>query len=165
LVTQPQILLFDEPLSNLDAKLREYVRLEIRELQKRLKITSIYVTHDQAKSLVISNRIVVMNQGKIEQIADAFSIYRYPRNRFVVNFIGLANIFGGEILSQTEDGIYLRTAVGDIIIKTEQQTLKKKLTVNWRPEDMVVYKEGIENKFNGEITQSIFMGNLTDLFE
>ena len=79
-VTRPRILLFDEPLSNLDAKLRERVRVEIRQLQRRLGITSILVTHDQAEALNISDRIVVMNQGRVEQVGDPFSIYRYPSN-------------------------------------------------------------------------------------
>ena len=80
IVTRPDILLFDEPLSNLDAKLREKVRIEIRDLQRRLGITSIYVTHDQAEALVISDRIVVMNRGRIEQIGDPDTIYRAPDN-------------------------------------------------------------------------------------
>ena len=111
-VTHPRILLFDEPLSNLDAKLREHVRVEIRELQKRLQITSIYVTHDQAEALVISDRIIVMNQGKVEQIADPFGIYRHPKNEFVANFIGLANIFEGTIIDKKADMITLNTNFG-----------------------------------------------------
>ena len=80
IVIEPDVLLFDEPLSNLDAKLREYVRVEIRNLQKRLGITSIYVTHDQAEALVISDRVVVMNRGRIEQVGDPFDVYRNPHN-------------------------------------------------------------------------------------
>src|SRR6188508_840651 len=86
IVTQPDILLFDEPLSNLDAKLREKVRLEIRELQRRLGITTLYVTHDQAEALAISDRIVVMNGGRIEQVGDPSFIYRSPRTSFVADF-------------------------------------------------------------------------------
>ncbi len=81
IVTRPDILLFDEPLSNLDAKLRETVRIEIRELQRRLGITTLYVTHDQAEALAISDRIVVMNEGRIEQVGDPDSIYRSPRQQ------------------------------------------------------------------------------------
>src|SRR6185312_12921256 len=98
IVTRPDILLFDEPLSNLDAKLREKVRVEIRELQRRLRITSIYVTHDQAEALVVSDRIVVMNRGRIEQIGDPDTIYRAPDNAFVADFIGLTNIIEGMLL-------------------------------------------------------------------
>ena len=98
IVTRPDILLFDEPLSNLDAKLREKVRLEIRELQRRLGITTLYVTHDQAEALAISDRIVVMNGGRIEQIGDPASIYRSPRSAFVADFLGAANIVEGQRL-------------------------------------------------------------------
>ena len=92
IVTRPDILLFDEPLSNLDAKLREKVRIEIRDLQRRLGITTLYVTHDQAEALAISDRIVVMNGGRIEQVGDPASIYRSPRSSFVADFLGAANI-------------------------------------------------------------------------
>jgi ABC-type Fe3+/spermidine/putrescine transport system ATPase subunit len=97
IVTRPDILLFDEPLSNLDAKLRERVRIEIRDLQKRLGITSIYVTHDQDEALVMSDRIVVMNKGRIEQIGEPGSIYRRPKTAFVADFLGLANIVDGTL--------------------------------------------------------------------
>jgi len=163
-VTQPRILLFDEPLSNLDAKLREHVRVEIRELQKRLKITSIYVTHDQAEALVISDRIVVMNQGRVEQITDPFTIYRYPKNEFVANFIGLANIFEGKVISRDQERITLDTELGQFILKTQREIEDDRILVSWRPEDMVLAKEGMNNIVRGKIAQAIFMGNLTDLF-
>lgn len=163
-VTQPKILLFDEPLSNLDAKLREHVRVEIRELQKRLKITSIYVTHDQAEALVISDRIVVMHRGRIEQIADPFTIYRYPKNEFVANFIGLANIFEGKVISKDADMITLATDCGQFILRTQQEVEHERILVSWRPEDMVLAREGMNNIVRGKILQAIFMGNLTDLF-
>ncbi len=91
LVMEPRILLFDEPLSNLDAKLRVQMRSEIHRLQRRLGITSIYVTHDQVEAMALSDRIVVMNKGRIEQIGTPEAIYRYPATRFVADFIGRAN--------------------------------------------------------------------------
>lgn len=91
LVMEPSVLLFDEPLSNLDAKLRVQMRSEIRRLQRRLDITSVYVTHDQIEAMALSDRIVVMNDGKIEQIGTPKEIYRYPNTRFVADFIGRAN--------------------------------------------------------------------------
>jgi iron(III) transport system ATP-binding protein len=91
LVVEPRVLLFDEPLSNLDAKLRVQMRSEIRNLQRRLNITSVYVTHDQTEAMALSDRIVVMNQGQIEQMGSPEEIYRYPRSRFVADFIGRAN--------------------------------------------------------------------------
>lgn len=92
LVMEPKIILFDEPLSNLDAKLRVFMREEIRSLQKRLGLTAIYVTHDQEEAMAISDRVVVINQGKIEQNDRADVIYHRPRNEFVANFIGSANL-------------------------------------------------------------------------
>lgn len=91
LVMEPRILLFDEPLSNLDAKLRVQMRSEIHRLQRRLGITSIYVTHDQIEAMALSDRIVVMNKGKIEQIGTPEEIYHFPKTRFVADFIGRAN--------------------------------------------------------------------------
>lgn len=91
LVMEPNILLFDEPLSNLDAKLRVQMRSEIHRLQRRLNITSIYVTHDQDEAMSLSDRIVVMNAGRIEQMGKPEEIYRYPTTRFVADFIGRAN--------------------------------------------------------------------------
>jgi iron(III) transport system ATP-binding protein len=91
LVMQPRILLFDEPLSNLDAKLRVQMRSEIHALQRRLHITSIYVTHDQTEAMALSDRIVVMNRGRIEQVGTPPEIYRCPSTRFVADFIGRAN--------------------------------------------------------------------------
>jgi iron(III) transport system ATP-binding protein len=91
LVMEPKVLLMDEPLSNLDAKLREQMRAEIRRIQQRLGITSVYVTHDQIEAMTLSDRIVVMNRGQIEQIGSPTEIYRRPRTRFVADFIGRAN--------------------------------------------------------------------------
>ena len=88
----PEVLLFDEPLSNLDAKLRAEMRVELRELQRRLGITSLYVTHDQEEALAISDRVIVMNGGRIEQIGTPEDIYRRPRSRFVADFVGSANV-------------------------------------------------------------------------
>jgi len=163
-VTQPRILLFDEPLSNLDAKLRERVRVEIRELQRRLKITSIYVTHDQAEALVISDRIVVMNRGRIEQVADPFTIYRYPATRFVADFIGLANIVEGSVVSRKGRELLVSTSFGELVMEVDPVPETRELLFSWRPEDTVPYQEGKKNRLEGRIIQSIFMGNLTDLF-
>jgi iron(III) transport system ATP-binding protein len=91
LVMEPKVLLMDEPLSNLDAKLREQMRTEIRRIQQRLGITSVYVTHDQVEAMTLSDQVVVMNQGKIEQAGPPAEVYRRPRTRFVADFIGRAN--------------------------------------------------------------------------
>lgn len=163
-VTRPRILLFDEPLSNLDAKLRESVRVEIRTLQRRLKITSIFVTHDQSEALNISDRIVVMNNGRIEQVGDPFDIYRFPKTRFVADFIGLANIVEATVISATGSACVLDTVFGRLVVATNGPVDKDKVLLSWRPEDTVRFQEGMPNRLDGVIHHSIFMGNLTDLF-
>ena len=91
LVMEPEVMLLDEPLSNLDAKLREEMRFEINELQRKLGITIVYVTHDQSEAMAMSDRIVVMGNGRIHQIGSPWEIYKKPANAFVAEFIGLAN--------------------------------------------------------------------------
>ncbi len=95
---QPKLLLFDEPLSNLDAKLREQMRVEIRDLQQRLGITSVYVTHDQIEAMAMSDVVVVMNAGRVEQVGSPREIYARPVSRFVADFIGDANFLPGVLL-------------------------------------------------------------------
>jgi iron(III) transport system ATP-binding protein len=92
IVNRPSVLLFDEPLSNLDAKLREQMRVEIRRIQQTFKITSVYVTHDQAEAMTVSDRIVVMSKGRMMQVGSPFEIYSRPANRFVADFIGRVNL-------------------------------------------------------------------------
>ncbi|MBW7881790.1 MAG: ABC transporter ATP-binding protein [Caldilineaceae bacterium] len=104
LVMEPKVLLFDEPLSNLDAKLRVQMRTEIRRIQKELGITSVYVTHDQDEAMVLSDEIVVMHKGKVQQVGTAVAIYRHPHNRFVADFIGRANFLPVTIQERTNTG-------------------------------------------------------------
>ena len=99
LATKPSLLLLDEPLSNLDASLRQEMRFELRALQKRIGITTLYVTHDQDEALVLADRVVVMNKGKIEQVGTPEEVYRTPASRFVGNFIGTANLLEGTIIN------------------------------------------------------------------
>jgi iron(III) transport system ATP-binding protein len=117
LVGNPKVLLLDEPLSNLDAKLREELRFEIKSLVRRMGITSVYVTHDQAEAMVISDRIVVMQSGHVVQIGTAQEIYAKPANRFVADFIGTMNFMPGEIVEVRPDAneAYVRTQFSDKI--------------------------------------------------
>jgi iron(III) transport system ATP-binding protein len=119
-VFSPSVLLFDEPLSNLDAKLRAEMRIELRELQHRVGITSVYVTHDLEEALAISDRIVVMRDGEIAQIGSPFEIYNYPRNAFVADFVGSANLIRGRHRPECgRDGlIALETAGGTLVYGT-----------------------------------------------
>jgi ABC-type Fe3+/spermidine/putrescine transport system ATPase subunit len=159
IVTRPDILLFDEPLSNLDAKLRERVRIEIRELQKRLGITSIYVTHDQDEALVMSDRIVVMNKGRIEQIGQPGSIYRRPKTAFVADFLGLANIVDGALAA----GGRVNTPIGALQIADAAGIDTHQVKICWRPEDMKLSTGGQENRIIGTARNVIFRGNVTEV--
>jgi iron(III) transport system ATP-binding protein len=164
IVTQPDILLCDEPLSNLDAKLRERLRIEIRELQRRLGITTIYVTHDQAEALVISDRIVVMNAGRIEQTGDPTTIYRQPATSFTAEFIGQVNLVEGTLVAAGPDGSEVDTPIGRLKVISQPGGEQRHVLIVWRPEDLVPYREGMANRIEATVTQAIFMGNLTDLF-
>ena len=110
IVIEPSVLLFDEPLSNLDAKLREYMRDELRKLQKRLGITSLYVTHDQSEAMAISDRVVIMKEGRIRQVGTPREIYAFPQSRFVADFMGKANFLEVEVLGI--DGESARIDIG-----------------------------------------------------
>ena len=109
MIVEPKVMLFDEPLSNLDAKLREKTRVEIRNLLKKMNVTAIYVTHDQEEALTISDRIAVMNKGRIEQITEPSSLYTRPATRFIAGFVGHANIVEGSVtVSYTHLDVYKR---------------------------------------------------------
>src|SRR5690349_22894631 len=116
-VFSPQVLLFDEPLSNLDAKLRADMRIELRELQHRLGVTSVYVTHDLEEALAMSDHIVVMRDGSIEQIGSPSDIYNLPRNAFVADFVGSANLVRGKNRTDLamDDLVALETPAGHIV--------------------------------------------------
>lgn len=113
----PNVLLFDEPLSNLDAKLRTEMRVELRELQRRLDITSLYVTHDQEEALAISDRVIVMNHGRIEQIGPPETIYNRPRSLFVADFVGAANLIPGRVMGTDASGLTMFEAAGGLLLE------------------------------------------------
>ena len=169
IVVQPNILLFDEPLSNLDAKLREKVRVEIREVQQKLGITAVYVTHDQAEALAISDVIISMNHGVIQQIASPREIYDNPNKRFVADFIGNANHLKGT-LSKVEGSTAEVSSDFGILKSTDMVEGVKGPEVDlcWRPEDMLLIgkdetPEGA-NVIEGTVHHSVYMGNMLDIF-
>jgi iron(III) transport system ATP-binding protein len=123
LVMEPKVLLFDEPLSNLDAKLREQMRAEIRRIQQTLGITSVYVTHDQAEAMTLSDRIVVMNKGRIAQIGTAQQIYRRPANAFVADFIGKANFLSAQVVGVVPGRIDLNVLGRQLSIQPPDEVL------------------------------------------
>jgi ABC-type Fe3+/spermidine/putrescine transport system ATPase subunit len=138
LVLEPEVLLLDEPLSNLDAKLRVRVREDIREIQQRVGITTVFVTHDQDEALSISDRIAVLNSGNVEQYADAQALYSHPTTRFVADFIGTMNVFAA-----IPQGDRIRLADGSTVPCTEPTAkLDAEAEVCVRPEDVRLAKEG-----------------------
>ncbi len=156
LVMEPGVLLFDEPLSNLDAKLRVHMRDEIRKLQKEVGITSLYVTHDQSEAMGLSDKIVVMKDGKIEQIGSPQEIYQKPKNGFVANFIGKANIISGVIDSYCGDNRYAISIQGKPyrVTSSREHTIGEIVEVVVRPENILVEKQD----YKVTISKSIFMG-------
>ena len=165
---RPGIILFDEPLSNLDAKLREQVRFEIKALQAEHGFTSVYVTHDQSEALAMSDRIVVLNGGRIEQIGAPDDIYSRPVSRFVADFIGAANIHRGRILGRDGARRYqVETDLGNLWVVSPSEPRSDDVYLCWRPEDAELVGDsqaGLENVFAMKIATQAFQGNVTDVF-
>lgn len=165
MITRPDVILFDEPLSNLDAKLRESVRFEIKELQRLYQLTSIYVTHDQAEALAMSDKIVVLNAGNVEQIGQPEEIYYRPANRFVADFIGAANIDTAQVTPAEQPGYYrVRCALGEFYVFSDRPPRAEHCYICWRPEDAqyVGQPQAGDNHFTLTLDKMAFMGNLTE---
>ncbi len=161
LIMEPKVLLLDEPLSNLDAKLRISTRLEIRKLQQRIGITSVYVTHDQEEAMTLSDRVVIMNEGKIQQIGTPQEIYAYPNNYFVADFIGNANFLTGKvhkILTSKEVEIEVKGYIFKIALHNLSFKEGEKILLLVRPE-AVELKQKIPQSITGIIQQIIYLGS------
>ncbi|MBD3823716.1 MAG: spermidine/putrescine ABC transporter ATP-binding protein PotA [Epsilonproteobacteria bacterium] len=165
-VNRPLILLLDESLSALDYKLRKEMQIELKMLQRRLGITFLFVTHDQEEALSMSDRIVVMNRGKIEQIGTPKEIYEEPKNLFVAEFIGEANRFGATLLSLQDGRATLQYASKTFSLRC-QKALTPECTILIRPEDFRVEKSladvKSENYFTGVLENIIYKGTTIDL--
>ncbi|HUL92188.1 MAG TPA: ABC transporter ATP-binding protein [Burkholderiales bacterium] len=161
LVMEPQLLLLDEPLSNLDAKLRELMRFELKRLQRELRITTVYVTHDQSEALALSHSIAVMNEGRIQQIGPPRDIYEKPRSRFVADFVGTTNFIDGEVLA----GGRVRSAIGEIEIAPGEELREgERVLLSVRPEDVDLAEarpEGV-NVWQARVDQKVFLGDFVD---
>jgi len=167
LAIEPRVLLMDEPLSNLDAKLRERVRFEIKDLQRRLKITTVYVTHDQTETFVLADRMVIMNQGKVIQIGTPQEIYHHPKTAFVIDFLGRSNFLEGKVsqMDPSKDLIEITTPIG-VVKASYNSRFKEKDSVlmSIRPEFIRIFQfpgeaEGFQNIFEGQVSHTIFMGS------
>jgi iron(III) transport system ATP-binding protein len=169
IVSRPRLLLFDEPLSNLDLKLREQMRVELKRIQHEVGITSIYVTHDQAEALVMSDEIIVMSKGRIQQKGGPREIYARPVNAYVSNFIGAANLLKGRVVNVTAPGR------GEVEIAASGRTVQlpcllgagmaagADAVISVRPENVEATRQnGGGLRLEGEVIQAIFLGNSVD---
>jgi len=167
LVIDPTVLLLDEPLSNLDLKLRETMRLEITEVQRRTGVTTILVTHDQGEALVMSDRIAVMNGGRIEQIATAQEIYECPATRFVAEFIGSMNAIPALCVVAEVDGrCSVEIESGTAIVRAPQKVRSgERILLAFRPERSRVRAIGRDGDVNalGTVVQHIYLGTRTEI--
>lgn len=166
IVLQPSVLLLDEPLSNLDFKLREQMRFELKEIQRKLGVTFIYVTHDQTEAIVISDKVIVMKQGKIEQMATPQDLYLKPKSQFVADFIGVTNFLTGKTseksgeeelyMLETEDGLTACFAANS------HRKVGQKDVLSIRPHFIQIEKDkpaGKVNIWKGTIMKKVFLGD------
>ena len=158
IVLKPKVLLFDEPLSNLDAKLRRQVREDIREIQQKLGVTTIYVTHDQEEALAISDKVIVMNKAVIAQEGSPKDLYNFPKNKFVANFIGDANDVSAEIINKQSNTYELKLAEMSVKIENNQD-LKDKVTLALRPEKIKIKRDNNNNCIHATIKNASFVGS------
>ena len=166
IVCEPKVLLLDEPLSALDAKLRGQMRLELKHLQKRLGITFIFVTHDQEEALTMSDRVAVMSAGRVEQIGTVNEIYYQPATRFVATFIGETNIVEAEVMRRDNGLASCRLEGGlELSVKDSPQCASGKILLSLRPEKIRLMRRnpGGPNVFPGRICVEIFKGAVDDL--
>ncbi|RPJ44133.1 MAG: ABC transporter ATP-binding protein [Chloroflexi bacterium] len=161
LVMEPKVLLMDEPLSNLDAKLRESMRTEIRRIQRRLGITSVYVTHDQVEAMTLSDQVVVMNNGLIEQVGTPVEVYRTPCTRFVADFIGRANFIDAAVVDSHNGDLLVSVfdQVLNLSMVKERYPAGSRLILIARPEMLLV---GDQGDLPGIVRRAAYLGNLFD---
>jgi iron(III) transport system ATP-binding protein len=166
LVMEPSLLLLDEPLSNLDAKLREDMRFELKRLQRELGITCVYVTHDQTEALAMSNQVAVMRDGKVEQVGKPRDIYESPKTRFVADFIGTSNFIEGVVEEKRGAGYLVRTEQGQLEVPSEfQHAAGDAVVVSARPEHIALTTDrngGGPNEWSGRVGARAFLGEVVD---
>jgi ABC-type Fe3+/spermidine/putrescine transport system ATPase subunit len=165
LAIEPKMLLLDEPLSALDKKLREEMQVELRQIQKKVGITTLFVTHDQEEALALADTIVVMADGAIRQIGSPSEIYLRPADTFVANFIGQSNIFQAEILEKKQGELVVRIDSGETVRLKSGETAPKgqRVIFSIRPERFQIIRRGEAtpgaNTFAGKVSHAIFLGS------
>jgi iron(III) transport system ATP-binding protein len=170
LVYEPDVLLLDEPLSNLDAALREEMRLELKELQTETGITTIFVTHDQMEAMVMSDVIVVMNNGRIEQMGSPRDIYQQPSNQFVAGFVGISNFLEGTVAGSINGDGLTPIKIGNqtLLCKSTGHAMDASVLLSIRPEDWVATvaapKEPAANTLKCEVEKSVYMGGVLEIW-
>ncbi len=166
IITEPRVLLFDEPLSNLDAKLREQMRGEVRKLQRRLAITSVYVTHDQSEAMALSDRIVVMDAGRVQQVGAPLEIYARPANRFVADFLGRVNFLEGEVTDIQPDRVRILVHGRSLDIPAPRSDLRvgESASLLVRPETIRLTQAsaGVSGAFVGTIRRAVYLGSTAE---
>jgi len=162
LVMEPKVLLFDEPLSNLDAKLREQMRAEIRRIQQTLGITSVYVTHDQAEAMALSDRIVVMHQGHMVQVGTAYEVYRCPANAFVADFIGKANLLPAHVVGVSPGRLDLEVLGRPLSIPPSAgaHRIGEHAMLLARPEAILLERNG--DGYPGRVRRTAYLGPIVE---
>jgi spermidine/putrescine transport system ATP-binding protein len=167
LVTHPPLLLLDEPLAALDAKLREEMQMELITLQKEVGITFVYVTHDQTEALALSHRIAVMNKGRVEQIDEPSRLYGFPRSRFVADFIGHCNVFSGKVTANQDGVVGINVDGLGRVLAAAASTCKPgdEAALALRPEKIRIRRteapDGMDNQFSGTVQGMLYMGDVT----
>jgi iron(III) transport system ATP-binding protein len=168
LSVEPACLLLDEPLSNLDAKLRHEMRTEIRDICKRSGTTTIYVTHDQKEALSVADRIAVMRAGKVVQVGRPGDLYYQPVNSFVADFIGHTNLLPGTVISRNHESVRVETPAGAFTARTDQRDLPDRVTLSIRPEQMRIRRPpgtatpDRKNSMVGRTVETTFLGEASE---
>lgn len=167
LVVRPDILLLDEPLSNLDAKLRERMRSELKELQQRTGITFVYVTHDQAEALALSDQIAVMNLGRVQQYGTPFEVYAHPANRMVADFMGLVNLAPGTVRERSGSGgrVEIAPELTVAVDALDGFSVGEAVEVAIRPENIGLASAlGLPPTQVAKISNHVFLGNINEYY-
>lgn len=168
IVADASVILFDEPLSNVDAKVRERLRLELLEMQRTIGFTGVYVTHDQSEALEVADRVAVLHDGRIEQLGSPQQVYEYPSSRYVAEFVGVANMWQGVVVDTSPSGVVVNTDVGKTVADLQpgsgfSATPSEKVWVVTRPENLAVtsLQPNDANAWKGEVKAKTFLGPYT----
>jgi len=165
LVVRPRCLLLDEPLSNLDAKLRIEMRSEIRRICKEFGLTAIYVTHDQKEALSMADRMAILHDGNVAQVGTPEEVYRRPHSALVAGFVGETNLVDGEVVSQSGENYYVKTPVGELAGRPGESSLTltpgAKVKLSIRPECLAISDSpSLQNEMSGMLTESTYLGEI-----